>query len=140
VLPFEEFSFWKGGNRYNTWCKACIALAQLDRGRHNKGKINKPKLLIERARRAALGTAVLAYLEEHPCVDCGEKDPVVLDFDHVRGEKRMSVTRMISLQYSSKTLFDEIAKCDVRCSNCHRRKTAKAQNWSRLRNYIPKSL
>jgi hypothetical protein len=68
--------------------------------------------------------AVYDYLAKHPCVDCGESDPVVLDFDHVRGQKFMNVKRMLSGTYSLKRIFEEIEKCDVRCANCHRRATA----------------
>ena len=68
------------------------------------------------------------YLLEHSCVDCDEEDPVVLDFDHVRGKKRGSISRLITHD-SLNTLKKEIAKCDVRCSNCHRRKTAKQFGW-----------
>lgn len=67
---------------------------------------------------------VATYLASHPCVDCDEADPVVLEFDHVRGEKRMDVGRMASsVGVGLETLKAEIAKCDVRCANCHRRKT-----------------
>lgn len=64
------------------------------------------------------------YLEHHPCIDCGESDPVVLEFDHVRGKKSYNVSAMGSLVLSWKSILKEIEKCEVRCANCHRRRTA----------------
>ena len=65
---------------------------------------------------------VVATLRHSGCVDCGEADPVVLDFDHV-GEKRGSVPRLAQFGHSLATLEAEIAKCEVRCGNCHRIRT-----------------
>lgn len=67
---------------------------------------------------------VLSYLSTHPCVDCGETDLVVLDFDHVRGQKIRTISRMIYGGDSLTTIREEIEKCEVRCANCHRIKTA----------------
>ncbi len=63
------------------------------------------------------------YLKEHPCVDCNERDPIVLEFDHV-GEKFKAISEMLRYNYSPESLAKEIIKCEVRCANCHRRKTA----------------
>lgn len=68
------------------------------------------------------------YLGEHPCVDCGEFDPVVLQFDHVR-DKRKNVSAMIRGGFTWSTVLAEIEKCEVRCGNCHRRKTAREQGF-----------
>jgi hypothetical protein len=64
---------------------------------------------------------ILAYLKEHPCVDCGETDPIVLDFDHVRGKKKAPVSRLLKCDWS--IVWEEIQKCEVRCANDHRRAT-----------------
>lgn len=71
---------------------------------------------------------LIAYLREHSCVDCGESDVIVLDFDHVRGTKRKEVTVLVTDGASIRTLKEEIDKCDVVCANCHRRRTAKRGN------------
>ena len=65
---------------------------------------------------------LLDYLSEAPCVDCGEMDPVVLDFDHV-GAKRAGVVQLADREAALAVLKEEIAKCEVRCANCHRRRT-----------------
>jgi len=76
---------------------------------------------------------VLAYLKSHPCVDCGESDPIVLEFDHVRGKKRDIISKLCG-RYCWEELEKEISKCDVRCANCHKRRTAKKQKWFKSEN------
>lgn len=84
-------------------------------------------------RRREAGTrAIWDWLESHPCVDCGEADPVVLDFDHVRGEKAGIISRM-ARQSNLAVVMAEVAKCEVRCANCHRRKTAETLGYYRWR-------
>src|ERR1700677_4010827 len=37
---------------------------------------------------------VFEYLSSHPCVDCGENDPLVLEFDHL-GDKVSTISKMV---------------------------------------------
>lgn len=71
------------------------------------------------------------YLYYHHCVDCGEKDIVVLEFDHREPtSKEYNVGTLIhDCGTSLEKLQREVAKCDVRCANCHRRRTAKQYKW-----------
>lgn len=66
------------------------------------------------------------FLSTKKCVDCGIVDPVVFEFDHKNHkEKFKSISRMLSGHYSWKSVMKEINKCEIRCANCHRRKTYK---------------
>jgi hypothetical protein len=77
------------------------------------------------ARRARNRAFVDAYLADHPCVDCGLTDPIVMEFDRVRGTKEREISLLVRDGATLKRLRAEIDKCAVRCANCHRRKTAR---------------
>jgi len=79
--------------------------------------------------------ALLRYLMDHPCVDCGETDPVLLDFDHRdRKEKAGNISEMHHHGTAWESITTEIKKCEVRCVKCHRKKTAQENGWQEVVN------
>jgi hypothetical protein len=74
------------------------------------------------------------HLRATPCVDCGESDVRVLDFDHLVGsDKRADIAAMVNAGGRWSDIELEIAKCAVRCANCHRRVTSdRAQDWQAI--------
>ena len=104
------------------YCKGCSNV--LSRAHYMNDEDRQARqVVIARRRQNALDNQayIMAYLKEHPCIDCGEPDIIVLEFDHMRGTKVAEVPRMVVNDPAE--LKAEIAKCDVRCANCHRRKT-----------------
>lgn len=66
----------------------------------------------------------------HGCIDCGEKDIRCLDFDHRdRATKLASVSSLAKQNISLERVKEEIAKCDVRCANCHRKRSYDEQHY-----------
>jgi hypothetical protein len=75
--------------------------------------------------RKRLRAFIEGYKATHPCVNCGESDPLVLEFHHRdQGLKKKDVANIATGNWSIAVLKKEIEKCDVLCANCHRRKTA----------------
>jgi hypothetical protein len=70
------------------------------------------------------------------CVDCGELDVCVLEFDHV-GVKTGSVMQQARREVGLARLSAEIQRCEVRCVNCHRRRTAREAGAFRARAEYP---
>lgn len=133
IKPAAEFPTRPGvSRRHHTWCRSCFSLYKAARhqrlGRTERERIKRTN----RLRAAASRAKIIAYLQEHPCVDCGEKDTVVLDFDHVRGEKVANVSSLVNGGYPWATIQAEIEKCDVRCANDHRRATKRRREERRV--------
>jgi hypothetical protein len=129
--PVSEFN-WKNKTRgrRHVRCRVCTR-AQVSHHYHNN-----QSYYVEKARRGKRVVIdlhhrlIVDYLSTHPCVDCGEADLVCLEFDHVRGRKEQSIGRMLG-NYPWAAIEAEIAKCEVRCANCHRRRTGRQLNWYR---------
>lgn len=137
VKPLTEFTFndLRKGKRHGH-CRDCARSQVRAHYRANR------KMYIDKARkrtaiqRQGLRQEIRAYLSLHPCVDCGEADQRCLDFDHVRGRKTAAIAMMVRLAYSWTTIAAEIEKCDVRCANCHRKRTAERREQKRLEKAI----
>lgn len=94
---------------------------------NNKGMY----LTKNRATRKRL-SALLRELKSEPCMDCGVAYPYyVMDFDHRDPETKKYQPNRLTSVASEKKLLDEVAKCDVVCSNCHRERTQQRLRLSR---------
>jgi len=133
VKPLSHFPFRSVKNRRRHWiCLECCRERASEWYERSIGRAARPQRARGTARRDALVRRVFAYLIEHPCVDCGERDPIVLDFDH-RGGKISAISTLVRDRAEWVAIAAEIAKCDVRCANCHRRKTAEEVGSYRLK-------
>lgn len=137
LKPASEFS-WKNKakGRRQSRCKECQCSYQrlyyrehIERYRGN-GKYSRSIRKNNTRYYKTVQLFIWKYLEEHPCIDCGESDPVVLDFDHVAGKKVAGVADLRRRAVSLDRVKSEIAKCEVHCANCHRRRHARERGRS----------
>ena len=133
MKPLAEFNFKnRAQDRRHPFCRECQHAWNRDHYRANKAiyianaRRNNARYQAENLRR------LIQYLLEHQCVDCGERDPLVLEFDHRDAElKRIEVSLLLRRSAGWGSIAAEIAKCDVRCANCHRRRTARQFAWQK---------
>lgn len=119
----------KKKNTYQCWCKKCLSEYEKDVWRSSPER-RKSNIEHGNKRRKRNGEFIAKYLADKKCKDCGEDDIVVLDFDHMLN-KRFNISDACKMAYSIKTIMKEIEKCEIVCSNCHRRRTAKKFNYTR---------
>ena len=118
------------GDKYYSRCLSCRAEDS------RAYRLAFPNVLKERdkAKRLKRRYMVIKYLIERKCVDCGMADPRCLEFDHIkeRGRKLFTIGHEISHTKPMEVIFKEMRKCETRCANCHRIKTAERNpsHWS----------
>ena len=125
VKDASDFAFRnKAKGARHSYCLQCGRIFAKGHYSQHTGYYVQKARTRRRALMGEINEKLFEYLEQHPCVDCGESDPIVLEFDHVRGEKLYNVSAMSAMDLSWEAVLKEIGKCEVRCANCHRRKTS----------------
>lgn len=128
LLALGEFSLRRPSGRPQSWCRSCIR--ELNRSR--AARAGETVYSATQEQRDRKRRFVFAHRAIGACTDCGHDDPRVLEFDH-RGDKTAGVMTLANANASLKRIRAEIAKCDLRCGNCHRIRTAVAADQIRVR-------
>lgn len=129
----DEFSWRKKNINRATICKACHRIMAKMHYQNNKEYYKKKSNQNRKSYKIRGKKFLIEYLQSHPCVDCGEDDIEVLQFDHTIELNNWKAPRVTSLVAQSlNKIKEEIAKCDVRCANCHVRKTRRLAGTLRM--------
>ena len=116
--------------RRQSYCLGCKSKMGKDWYERNKDYQKENARKHTAIYREAIRQYLYNYLLSHPCENCGETDPVVLEFHHLHS-KDIAIAEMVTRITSIERLEEELKKTQVLCSNCHRRLTAKERGWYR---------
>lgn len=124
LLDENEFNWKFKYTKRASYCKDCSRVYIREHYEKNRKYYIEKAMARNKATRTKEFEYLLAFLTEHPCIDCGQSDIRVLEFDHRdRKDKDDAVSQLMSRGIPFARIVKEIAKCDVRCANCHRIKT-----------------
>jgi hypothetical protein len=119
-LTKDENEFgWERPGRRHAHCKPCRVEDRMDYYERNKEKDLEYKWNRQVEKREEARAFVFNYLRQNACSGCGETDPLVLTFHHVRGTKKTNVSQMVNQGYSIRAIQEEIDKTIILCANCH---------------------
>ena len=115
----------KSKDGYQNICKHCSKLKSQDYYKNNSEKHK----LVTRTKRKEERRQQTDYLNKiktkYGCQLCDEHEPCCLEFHHCSGEKEFNIadSRMMGVGFVK--LKNEVSKCVVLCSNCHKKVHAK---------------
>ena len=109
-------------------CRVCGERKPREEFYYSKGWQSRPCRPCNRAYTRQRGMERAEYLRKYRldrgCMDCGYREHwIALEFDHRPGEVKLFEVSQFRFIGSWQQMLDEIAKCDVVCSNCHRIRT-----------------
>lgn len=128
LFPWKSKSLGKK----SSYCKDCQKALSKDHYIRNKALYSNKAKINNKSYKTRNYQYVLEHLLHNPCVDCGETDVEVLQFDHIEmiGSSGKRIGHYMA--GSIEALQKEINKCQVRCGNCHIRRTRSQMGWFRI--------
>lgn len=125
--------FWankRSSDGLQGYCKSCGHKHTIEYHNNNKDRLLSIARDNKKKRVHLKRDFVISLLKKSSCVECSEKDIRVLDFDHKDPLLKIKgISQMIWDNTPLYKLKKEIEKCDIRCANCHRKRTFKQFNW-----------
>jgi len=128
--PLDQFNKNKAKNDgLQSMCRGCSRANGKSHFDRNKGYYRDKARERSGRMRPVVRQWLYDYLKVNPC-SCGESDPAALEFDHTDpAMKKYTIATMATRGVSLDTVKAEVAKCQVLCANCHRKRTAKQFGW-----------
>jgi hypothetical protein len=139
----NEFHFHQGKYRHGLPfpnCKECHNKKILNYHTSNKKIVNE---IIQKSRLKThkLKRALILLIKSRPCHDCGKSfHPYAMEFDHKDPSIKYFGIGTHGKLYSVEMLMNEIKKCDVVCSVCHKIRTANTLNFDKMEEYIQNNM
>jgi hypothetical protein len=117
--PYSEFN--KKGAGLQNKCRICQK--KYYKNYYNSVPKEKDRILAKNKLRKQEVDIIIESIKNVPCVDCGNRYPsYVMDFDHIDENKKFTISSKKHSR-SRDSLVEEILKCEIVCSNCHRIRT-----------------
>jgi hypothetical protein len=89
-LPASGFNKRRNANFY-AYCKPCMSVYSRNHYLANASDYKRRRRESQKRYRLRNRSYIIDYLKSHPYVDCGESDPVILEFDHI-GYKEIEIS------------------------------------------------
>lgn len=115
----DEFNYNSSRKRFAHHCKKCHSdYLKSHYQRNKKYYKDKAKKRVDEIREW-----FVEYKSKLKCIECGESHPSCIEFHHKnKDEKELEISDAIGNGWTQKRILTEIKKCDVLCSNCHRKR------------------
>lgn len=108
----------KAKGSLHSQCKDCEK--ERDKIHYRESKTRREAIFQTASFQKKRNILIVEKAKECGCKKCGEKRSYVLDFHHRNPEEKIANINHLLKSASEEKLLEEIEKCDVLCSNCHR--------------------
>lgn len=118
-LEFSQFR-WRNKAKgvLHSQCKNCEK--QVDKIRYKNSFTRQNSVLTRAEQQKENNLFIVNTLKAKGCAKCGEKRLYLMDFHHVNSEDKVNTIAHMTKSASKETLLNELDKCIILCSNCHR--------------------
>lgn len=116
--PDHDFNFRdKAAGKYQRYCRDCQKKQMKDSYQRNKSHY----VAQARARSRFYQQDYDSWKQQLTCVACGENTACCIELHHIDSSQKEGNPSLLFRTLGRKRFFEELQKCAVVCSNCHKK-------------------